>query len=243
MHRPPQSTEARVAHLEHDVRFLRRYAVVVSGILLIALGAAFREQAPTVLRARGIVIVDDAGRERILIGAPIPFARNRLRTDTLRVAKEWAPIFPDSAKYMGYYRNYRHTMHGMLVLDERGFDRVAVGDSTPDPHVGRRIAPATGIEINDERGFERTGYGLLRVGGTYRVVLGLDSRSGTEGAVLGLIDGDKVGLSIYGPKNRLMFFGSTPPDARLGLRDTLHGLLLSRGTDLAHVLTTDRKAP
>lgn len=241
---PPLSpTDARVAQLERQVRHLHRYALALTGALLVALSVGFRAQEPSVLRARGLVIVDEAGRERILIGAPIPYASNRVRTDTLRVAREWAPGFPDSARYMGWYRNYRHTMHGMLVLDEQGFDRLAVGDSTPDPNIGRRIGPATGIEINDERGFERSGYGMLRVGTTNRVVLGLDGKNGTEGAALSLIDGGRVGLSVYGRDQRLMFLGVMPPDAQLGVSDTLNGLLLSRGKDVAHTLRTDPRVP
>lgn len=243
MHDDSGSTDTRLARLERHVGYLRRYAAAVTACLLILLGSAFLQQEPTVLRTRGIIVVDEAGRERILIGAPIPFARNRVRTDTLRVAREWAPGFPDSAKYMGWYRNYRHSMHGMLVLDEHGFDRLAVGDSTPDPNIGRRIGPATGIEINDERGFERSGYALLRVGDATRVVLGLDSRNGTEGATLALIDDGPVGLSIHGPQRRSMFLGTMPPTARLGVRDTVHGLLLSRDTTPTHILTTDAPNP
>lgn len=237
------SPDARIAQLERQVRTLRRAALATGAALVVAAVAGFRAQQPTVLRARGLVIVDSAGRERILIGAPIPYARNRVRTDTLRVAREWARSFPDSAKYMGWYRDYRHSMHGMLVLDERGFDRLAVGDSNPDPNIGRRIGPATGVEVNDARGFERTGYGMLTVGGSDRVVLGLDGKNGTEGAALSLIDGGRVGLSVYGRKQRLMFMGTMPPDARLGLADTTDGLLLARGKDVAHRLTTDSTKP
>jgi hypothetical protein len=241
MHPLSDSMDARIAQLERHVRALRRYAIALTGTLVVGVAAAFRSQEPAILRAKGLVILDDAGRERILIGAPIPHARNRVRTDTLRVAKEWAIRFPDSARYMGFYRRYRHSMHGMLVLDERGFDRVAVGDSNPDPNIGRRIGPATGIEINDERGFERTGYGMLRVGTSNRVVLGLDSDDGTEGATLSLVDGGKVGLSIYGRQERLMFFGIMPPDPSIGVQDTVNGLLLVRGKNVAHALGTDTR--
>lgn len=232
--------DERIEVLERRIRQLQRWMLLMVVVTLVAGTSAFvsHDDAP-VIRTRGIVVVDEAGRERILIGAPIPYARNRVRTDTLRVAREWGPIFPDSAKYMGWYRNYRHSMHGMLVMDENGFDRLAIGDSTPDPNIGRRIGPATGIEINDEQGFERSGYALLRVGGSSRVVLGLDSRNGTEGAALSLFDDGRVGLSIYGPQRRLVFLGSMPPSEGLGLTDTVHGLLLSRDTVKAHVLTTD----
>ena len=71
-------------------------------------------------------------------------------------------------------------MHGMLVLDENGFDRLASGDSTPDANIGKRIGAGPGIDINDAAGSERTGYRLVTVDGKDRVVLGLDSKSGEE---------------------------------------------------------------
>lgn len=36
-----------------------------------------------------------------------------------------------------------------------------LGDPVPDPNIGRRIGPATGLIINDLQGFERTGYGFI----------------------------------------------------------------------------------
>ena len=157
---------------------------------------AFRSHAPEdqVLRARGLIIVDASGRERILIGAPIPAARNRLRTDTARVRETWARRFP--TQYLEWYRGYRHAMNGMLVLDERGFDRVAIGDSVPDPNIGRRIGPSTGVVINDAEGFERSGYGLLTVGGRDRMVLGLDDGRGDEGVTLVVMDSGRAGVRV-----------------------------------------------
>ena len=46
--------------------------------------------------------------------------------------------------------------------------------------VGKRISPATGLQINDKNGNERSGYGMLENG---RVVLGLDHETG-EGVML-----------------------------------------------------------
>ena len=87
-------------------------------------------------------------------------------------------------------------MHGMLVLDENGFDRLAIGDSTPDPNIGKRIGAGPGIDINDAAGFERTGYGLVTVDGKDRVVLGLDSKSGEEALSLMVREDGAAGLSI-----------------------------------------------
>lgn len=241
--RPPHD-EARLRRLERDLRRLTLAATALGVALLVVLASAFRSQAPEVIRARGLVIVDEAGRERILIGAPIPAARNRVRTDTARVRRLWAARFPDRDAYMGYYARYRHSMHGMLVLDENGFDRLAIGDSTPDPNIGRRIGPATGIEINDDQGFERSGYALLDVGGTKRVVLGLDGRNGTEGLALSLFDGGPAGLFAYGPNQRVAFFGHSPAnDARTTLTTPLVGLLVKEGRTVKHVLGIQEPPP
>jgi hypothetical protein len=234
-----EERDREFADLRRQVRALRT-AVGVIGVGFIAVTAtAFRSKDADVLRARGLIIVDDAGRDRILLGAPIPFTASRVRTDTLRVARDWAPGFPDSTKYMGYYRRYRHSMHGLLVLDENGFDRVAIGDSTPDPNIGRRIGASTGVVVNDARGFERTGYGMLTVDGTDRVVLGLDSKHGTEGMALSIIDGGDAGLTVFGSRERRMFLGIAAPDSSLGLRDTTRGLLLTNRSRVVHRLTTE----
>jgi hypothetical protein len=237
--------DARIERLERDLRRLKRYASALTTALLVALVAAlgaFRSAAPEVIRARGLIIEDAAGRERILIGAPIPAAANRVRTDLARVEQLWAPRYPNPKQYMEYYKGYRHTMHGMLVLDENGFDRIAIGDSTPDPNIGRRIGPASGIVINNDQGFERSGYGLLKVGDRNRVVLGLDSKSGSEALALTVFDDGRAGLSAYGPGGRLVFLGNAPPnDPAIGLSDAVSGLLLKEGGEVKHILSIETK--
>jgi hypothetical protein len=198
--------ENRLIDLERSLRRMK----ILNATLLTALLALFllgmRQVNPDndVLRCKGLVIEDAAGHERILLGAPVPAAKNRVRTDPARVEQVWAKRFGDGKQYMEYYKNYRHDTNGLLILDENGFDRIALGDPTPDPNIGRRIAPATGIEINDEQGFERTGYGLLNVQGVQRVVLGLDSRNGTEGIALVLRDDGQVGLMVHDGKQDLV---------------------------------------
>ncbi len=54
-------------------------------------------------RLTGTLGEDEAGRERILIGAPVPETANRIRTDEARVREVWAPKFPDADAYMGYH--------------------------------------------------------------------------------------------------------------------------------------------
>ena len=188
-----------------------------------------------VLRAKGLVIEDEAGRERILIGAPIPPAVNRVRTDESRVRKIWAPRFPNIEEYMGNYQGFEHATNGLVILDENGFDRIAVGDPVPDLNFGKRTGLATGMVINDDQGFERSGYGLLNVNGRYRVNLGLDSDQG-EGLVLTLSDDGGVGVFIR-EGERSLFLGSTPPESWItGFSQAFHGLLLRRGTEVVHQL-------
>lgn len=218
-----------IQKLRRDVRILKLYSVVLTSAALVALLAAFRAHRPDdqILRARGLVIVDAAGRERILIGAPIPPARNRVRTDTARVRRIWGPQFPK--EYLTYYTTYRNSMNGMLVLDEHGFDRVALGDSVPDPNIGRRIGAGTGMVINDAQGFERSGYNLITYGGHDRIVMGLDDNNGGEGVTLAVIDSGRVGVAVQ--HDHGLYFLGTAPAGTLddSLREPFSGLLLKQG--------------
>lgn len=243
--------EARLRRLERQVVRQRRAGALLltAGITIVAVmaagphallrGAAQDTAAAEeqILRARGLVIVDEAGRERILIGAPIPDAENRVRTDMARVEEIWGPRFP-RAYIDEYYPNYRHRMHGMLVLDENGFDRIAFGDSVPDPNIGQRVGPASGLLINDAEGFERSGYALLDVDSVYRVVLGLDGDDGREGVVLSLHDGGPRGLTISGDAS--IFLGTAPESTYVARGEAFSGLLMETEAGEAHRLEIDR---
>ena len=164
------STE--MERVKRTIRWLQGYAAVMT-IALVVLFVGSGTATDDVLRARGLIIEDEAGRERILLGTPVPEAVNRVRTDEARVQEVWAPRWPDDP-YMDYYQDYSHETNGLLILSEDGFDRLVLGDPVPDPNIGRRIAPSTGMVINDAEGFERMGYGLKLVNGRYRVGLGLE---------------------------------------------------------------------
>ena len=155
--------------LTRTIRWLQVYAALMT-VALVVLFVRSETASDGILTARGLIIKDESGRERILIGAPVPEAANRVRTDEARVREVWAPGFPDPDAYMGYYQDYSHETTGMLILSEDGFDRLVVGDPVPDPNIGRRIGPLLGMVINDARGFERTGYGAVAVDGRYNVV-------------------------------------------------------------------------
>ncbi len=184
--------------LQKQIRCLPVGVAVLAAAVLVLVCTAFRttERPEGVLRARGLIIEDDQGRERILIGSPIPAAKNRIRTDLERATSVWAKRFLSAEKYMENYKTYQNDMSGILVLDENGFDRVGLGAPVPDPNTGKRIAPSSGLVINDDEGFERSGYGLLKFEHRYRVVLGIDNAQGQEGATLFVIDGGPVGLEV-----------------------------------------------
>lgn len=170
---------ARVRALERQVRLHRALA----GLLLVAaLAAGFvRSQDPRrapapdgVLRVRGLVVEDEKGRPRVLLGAPVAALAGRRRSD---------PAL------------------GMVVLDEAGRDRLQVGN-VGGPQMGGtvqpRIAGCTGIMLCDLGGEERGGFGFLDNG---RTVLGMDDPA-DEGVMLflapdlgrkGLVVNERVG--------------------------------------------------
>ena len=228
--------EPTLAALQRQLRQLQVYAAMSTIVLVIAALSAFKSQSGQILRVRGIVIEDAAGRERILIGAPIPFAKGRLRTDSARVRSTWGPRFPP--EYLEYYKSYRHDMTGVLVLDTVGFDRLALGDPVPDPNIGRRLAPSTGLVVNDAQGFERSGYGLLTVGGKDRVVLGLDNASG-EALTLFADDGGRVGISAQDNGRSLWLGGSQEALPDMGIAPGFFGLVLRSTKGTSRVFGVD----
>jgi hypothetical protein len=229
-----------VVRIERQVRFLAAYSATLTLVLVVLGVSAFRPkpEEPGIIRALGLVIVDEEGRERILLGAPVPEARNRVRTDPGRVREAWGARFP-AAYFNEYYPTYRHDMNGLLILDENGFDRLVLGDPTPDPNIGRRIARSSGLLINDAEGFERSGYALLKVNDRNRVVLGLDSDRGTEGVVLALEDGGMSGLFIQNREGQILL-GTDPPDGMVD--ESFHGLRV-KGRTREHLLNLADSTP
>src|SRR5260370_38187765 len=79
--------QLEIIRLQKQIKRLE-VCVAFLGIAVLALTAtAFHaaESHNQVLRARGLIIEDNDGRERILIGPPIPTAKNRVRTNLERV--------------------------------------------------------------------------------------------------------------------------------------------------------------
>jgi len=166
-----------------------------------------------ILRAKGIVIVDDRGRERILIGATLPQARNRVRTDTARVRALWSQRFGNANQYMKWYKDYNHQANGILILDEQGYDKVCLGDGVPDANIGQRIGKQTGLIFCDNEGFERGGIGVINVADKQnRVVMALDGENGTDATGISVMEDGETGF-FAGGKGYGMFLGAAPADS------------------------------
>lgn len=135
--------EERVAKLERRLRSYQALALI--GVTAIASYACARASAEpqgrpvgaTVLRARGLVIEDEQGHPRILLGAPVPVVPERKRKDPT---------------------------NGLIVLGADGADRLQLGN-VGGPQMGGkvnpRVSPATGLMVNDAAGDERAGFGLF----------------------------------------------------------------------------------
>jgi hypothetical protein len=172
------------------------------------------DEKPGVLRARGIVVEDEQGRARILIGAPIPSGNGRKRTD------------PAS---------------GLVFLGPDGADRVQLGD-VGGPQMGGKINPrqsaATGLMVNDVDGDERGGFGVFANG---QVGFGLDYPSQRE-AIVAAVMPDKgfAGIVVCADTDadpmRAMLLTSRDGQTALKMSDT-------KGTDRAVWSASGTSAP
>jgi hypothetical protein len=155
------------------------------------------------IRTKGIVIEDANGRDRILIGAPVPFSKDRVRTDTAKVRKYWASQFKKPDEYMKWYANYKNSADGIVFMNDKGFDVVQVGDDLSDANVGKRMFRSTGILWNTQTGWERGGAGVNTTDdGKSRPTIGLDDESGEAMHIICLEDGSK-GIIIGGENGSL----------------------------------------
>ena len=141
----------RIEQLENKLRFFKiAFLTIFLAMLAVIAFVSFGFSAKAddgVLRVKGLVINDEQGRPRILMGAPAPKTTERKRSDELV---------------------------GIVYLDENGVDRLTFGKE-PDPMTAEGIKPrytgGTGILIYDKEGVERGGYGVLD---DERAVLTLD---------------------------------------------------------------------
>lgn len=199
--------QTEIVQLKKQINWLRYYVFISSAAFIVLLFSAFNgpEKKFGIIRAKGIVIEDSAGRDRILIGSPVPFSKYRVRTDTNLVRKYWSKNFGKNAnQYMQWYKGYYNGAEGIVVMNETGFDRVLLGDKLADPNSGKRMFESAGVLWNDKEGWELGGAGVNTTKeGKSRAVIGVDDRDGEAVHIIALEDGTK-GLVIGGENGRLL---------------------------------------
>jgi hypothetical protein len=193
--------------LKKQMLCMRWYILISSTVVLVFITSAFSgpDKKTGIIRAKGIVIEDSTGKDRILIGAPIPFSKHRVRTDPDRVRKYWAKAYgKDADQFMEWHKKYYHGAEGMVMMNEKGFDRVLIGDKLAAPNTGKRMFEPAGILWNDKEGWELGGAGVnTTADGKARAVIGVDDRDGEAVHLIALEDGTK-GLVIGGENGRLL---------------------------------------
>lgn len=218
--------EATVQQLTKQVRTLKIYSFVSGALFLLFLFSAFKnpEQKFGVIRAKGLIIEDAAGKDRILLGAPIPFSANRVRTDTALVRKYWAKNFGKPDQYMKWYKDYYHGGVGMVVMNDSGFDRVLIGDKLADPNTGKRMFEPAGVLWNDAHGWERGGIGANTTeDGKTRSVIGVDNANGEAAHIFALEDGTNA-VAISGDDGTLLIGFSKKDGAYFENKESFTGM-------------------
>ena len=239
-----KSTEYLQNEVQILSRKLRTAYLIFGAILLVQAGLFFGanthadseivDNSDKIIKTKGIIVVDEQGRERVLIGAPIPQAKSRIFTDKTKALAAWKDKMPENAKfYWDKFDELHKDAVGMLVLDENGFDRVAVGDQLPDANTGKRIGSATGLTIHSEKGYERAGFGTIKSGDNLQVGLGMDADYG-EALNLFAIKGFGVGLRINDSKNEAVFGSLEPGKLNNKSNQPFSGYIFSQGNEVKH---------
>lgn len=154
--------QLRITALERSQKLFAFLGCLILLVVFAGTWVLTKRPAPhgtqSILRVRGLVIEDDKGRARILLGSPVPVVADRKRRDATT---------------------------GIVVLDEGGLDRLQMGSPLPGPQirgvVGQRISPTTGLVFNGIDGNERGGLGVQDEG---TAAFGLDFPNGREGVHL-----------------------------------------------------------
>lgn len=218
--------EQKFAELEKKYKRLQRSVIAIPLLFaaLFTLFSFYKVDKFNIIRAKGIILEDENGRDRILIGAPVPYSKDRVRTDLKKVEAQWAKEY--GKDYMKWYKDYYHGTYGMIVMDDKGIDKLLVGDKLADPNVGKRISDATGITWNDENGMERGGLGLQKIKGTnnYRGVLGFDDNQGGEGFHLAQFEDGSQMLRMVHDEGYILL-GQAKPNGFFNKKEPFIGIM------------------
>lgn len=181
-----KDNEKGYARLERQVEILKFAVLGLAVVLLAVLTMALKDaSSDKILRIQGLIIEDGDRNPRILIGAPFPGVKERHRSDSTT---------------------------GLVLLDEKGIDRLSFGYPALAPQVkgqvSERITTHAGFIVNDTDGDERTGYGVTDMG---HVILGMDYK-GREALILMVDPKGYTGVLINGekspPHNQRVFLGT-----------------------------------
>lgn len=211
----------RLQKLENRFKMIKRlfWSFICCTIIMLSIFGFTKNDSFNIIRAKGIIIEDDKGKDRILIGSPIPFSKNRVRTDTLLVRKYWASKFKNPDQYMSWYEKYSHSADGIVFINEQGFDEVLIGEDLADANVGVRLYKISGMIVNNKQGWERVGAGVNTLdNGETRQGFGVDDDSGEALHMMTFEDGSK-GLIIGGENGSL----------RIGIANKEGELLQNKG--------------
>ena len=230
---------SRLQALEHTVNALRascrrlRWMAVLASLALVLLavaGVRQRSADARVLRTQGIVVEDAEGRDRILIGAPIPRSRDRVRDHADRAVAAWGPRL-GGERFEQAFGQLDHGASGIVFLNDQGFDRLVVGEHAPDPNTGQRLVDPTGMTWNDDQGFELGGIGCSRTAaGKFRVVMGMDDPSVGEALHLFVLEDGTKGLRIASTDAQLLVGRAHPGDEIFGAAAEFAGVMIKDGS-------------
>lgn len=226
-----------IKKLQHEIMVLKLFCLFLSLTLLslVFLAFTFQRTGDEIIRTRGIIVVDENGNDRILLGAPVPNSAHRIRSSVEKAKTAWGKRFPS----FDWYKNLNNSSNGMIILDEHGYDKITIGDPVPDPNIGKRIAPSVGIAINDTEGFERSGWGFAPENN--RVVFGLDSPQGSEGVILSILEDGSTGMSLTNGQRKI-YVGSAPANGLITeLPEPFHGILIQDSSGITHKISSFNK--
>ena len=204
--------EKEIQNLKQQLRWVKGSLYLVLTVFGLVLFSSSAPSEKDVLRVKGLVILDDNGRERMLIGYPIPDSKQRFRDNPEKVIQEWSAE-RGGAEFAERYKNeFYNKAEGIVFLNEEGYDRMALGTKIPDPSAGVRQFESAGFAIFDEKGHEYAGLGLSKTKeGKYRTVLGMDDPEVGESMHMFILEDGSRGLQIAHPNGRLLL-GSGPKD-------------------------------
>lgn len=216
--------EKELFQVKRQLNWLKYYAVISSTLFMSFMMLSMSSRKNDVIRAKGIIIEDSMGRDRILIGATIPDSKDRVRTNPDKVREVWAKRF-GGEKYMKDYSTYEHGENGIIFLNEQGYDKLVLGENVGDPNTGKRIVKASGFSFNDDEGFERGGLGISKTkDDKYRVVFGMDDPNVGEALHLFVLEDGTKGMQVAYEGGRMLIGKAEANSEIFGTKEEFAGI-------------------